>query len=67
MAGNTVNIEPELYRDVAELVRKTRAFDSVDEYVNFVLSELFGRADGRKADEAEERVVRERLKQLGYM
>ena len=67
MAENTVSIEPQLYRDVAALIRATGAFQSVDEYVNAVLSELFGRAGAREADQAEQRVLEERLRQLGYL
>ncbi|MCK4282898.1 MAG: CopG family transcriptional regulator [Candidatus Brocadiae bacterium] len=67
MAENTVSIQPQLYRDIAELVRRTGAFRSVDEYVNVVLSELFGRADDREADQAEQQMLEERLRQLGYL
>ena len=67
MECNTVTIAPQLYRHVAALVEKTGAFDSVDEYVNFVLSELFSVEDPRQADRHEEEMLRQRLEQLGYM
>ncbi|MGD2176122.1 MAG: hypothetical protein PVJ27_12015 [Candidatus Brocadiaceae bacterium] len=67
MSERKVVLDPELYRRIEELVNNSGAFDSVDDYVNCVLSELFGRAEPREADEAEERRLMERLKQLGYM
>ena len=67
MADNTVVIEATLYEEAAELVRTTGAFASVDEYVNFVLAELFGRPEGREADAAEEAGIQKRLKDLGYL
>ena len=67
MSENTVVIDAALYEEAAELVRTTGAFGSVDEYVNFVLAELFGKEEGRGADAAEEAGLHQRLKDLGYM
>ncbi len=67
MAEHTVTIDPGLYDEAAELVRTTGAFESVDEYVNVVLAELFGRTEGGDADEAQGAALRQRLEDLGYM
>ena len=66
MSEHSVAIDKALYEEAAELVRTTGAFQSVDEYVNVVLAELFGRTEGRQADAAEEAGLHQRLKDLGY-
>ncbi len=67
MPDDTVKLDPELHRRIAELVEVSGAFDSVEEYVNCVLAELFGESELREADEEKERMLRQRLKDLGYM
>jgi Arc/MetJ-type ribon-helix-helix transcriptional regulator len=67
MGEHDVSIEPELHAKIAAHVRATGAFASVDEYVNFVLSELFGEPGAAERDEAAERKeLLRRLKELGY-
>ena len=66
MADTTVRVEPQLYEAAAELVRTTGAFASVEEYVNFVLSELLRPQEQREADQAEQEALEQRLQQLGY-
>jgi len=41
-------------------------FSSLEELLTFVLQDL-ARDEARKADETEERLVEERLKELGYL
>jgi Arc/MetJ-type ribon-helix-helix transcriptional regulator len=67
MPDHTVVIEPVLYREAAELVATAGAFESVDDYVNFVLGELFGGSTAREADAKEERALLRRLEELGYV
>ncbi len=67
MADTTVKLEPELYKHAERLVASTGAFNGVDDYVNCVLSALFGYSGPAEADDAEEQRLRERLEQLGYM
>ncbi|MFO8009052.1 MAG: hypothetical protein R6V05_15105 [Candidatus Brocadiia bacterium] len=67
MPDHTVKLDPELHRRIAELVQNSGAFDSVEDYVNCVLAELFGEAGLHEADEDRERMLRQRLKDLGYM
>ena len=60
-----VSLPVELYSRVEERAKST-GFDSIDDYVAFVLEEVIkeeGEADISKEDEAE---VKRRLRSLGY-
>ena len=63
----TVFLPAELYNKAAERIRTTD-FGSVDEYVGFVLEEVVKEEEEEKAfSEAEEKEVKKRLKDLGYL
>ncbi|MBE9573142.1 MAG: CopG family transcriptional regulator [Proteobacteria bacterium] len=63
----TVFLPAELYSKVEERVKATN-FGSVDEYVEFVLEEVVKEDEGEKAfSEEEEKEVKKRLKDLGYL
>jgi Arc/MetJ-type ribon-helix-helix transcriptional regulator len=66
MEDRSVRIAPELYAEAEALVAASGAFASVEEYVNFVLAELFEPAEPRAQHEAERRELERRLRQLGY-
>lgn len=57
----------ELYSKIEERAKGAH-FGSVDEYVKFVLEEVIKEEDGESAfSEEEEREVKKRLKDLGYL
>ncbi len=57
----------ELYSKIEERVKATD-FSSVDEYVEFVLEEVIKEEEGESAfTEEEEKEVKKRLKDLGYL
>jgi Arc/MetJ-type ribon-helix-helix transcriptional regulator len=63
----TVSLPAELYGKVEERVKATE-FGSVDEYVEFVLREVVKEEEEDKAfSEEEEKEVKKRLKDLGYL
>jgi hypothetical protein len=62
----TIRVHPDLYRRVEEFIQATRAFEGVDEYVNFVLETLF-LSDEQVFSSKEAEVLSERLKALGYL
>jgi len=62
-----VSVPAELYNKIEERVRATD-FVSVDEYVEFVLEEAIKEEKGKSAfTEVEEKEVKKRLKDLGYL
>ncbi len=65
-----VEIPDELYRKIEERVKETE-FDSVDEYVAFVLKEVLESLEEEEEEqvfsEEEEEKVKERLRALGYI
>jgi len=61
----TVFLPAELYSKIEERVSATD-FGSVDEYVEFVLEEVV-KEEERAFSEEEEKEVRRRLKNLGYL
>jgi len=63
----TVFLPAELYSKVEERVKATD-FGSVDEYVEFVLEEVVKEEEQERAfSEEEEKEVKKRLKDLGYL
>ena len=69
MIKNKTNIEikSEYYRKIEKIVEHSNQFQTVSEYVNFVLKEmLFGFPDSGRT-ESEEDQIKKRLQGLGYM
>jgi Arc/MetJ-type ribon-helix-helix transcriptional regulator len=63
----TVLLPAELYGKIEERVKATD-FGSVDEYVEFVMEEVVKEEEEGKAfSEEEEKEVKKRLKDLGYL
>ena len=62
-----VEIRERYYREIERIVAQSGQFDSVADYVNFVLNEvLFGEGNDDSSEE-DEAVVRQRLRDLGYL
>lgn len=62
-----VEIRELYYREIERIVAQSGQFDSVADYVNFVLNEvLFGQGNDDSSEE-NEAVVRRRLRDLGYL
>ncbi len=62
-----VDIREPYYREIERIVAQSAQFDSVADYVNFVLNEvLFGEGNDDSSEE-DEAVVRQRLRDLGYL
>ena len=67
--SGAVNLPAELYKRVKDRAAATN-FESVDEYVIFVLSEVLKEEDeGEKlaVDSEQEKEIKKRLKELGYL
>jgi hypothetical protein len=66
MNSNVIKIDSDLYRKVEEFIHATRAFESVDEYINFLLETLF-LSDEQVLSNDETKILSERLRALGYL
>jgi Arc/MetJ-type ribon-helix-helix transcriptional regulator len=67
--SGTVNLPPELYKRIKDRATATD-FESVDEYVVFVLSEVLkeeGENEKLAVDNEQEKEIKKRLKELGYL
>lgn len=63
----TVHLSTELYQKIGERVKAT-GFESVDEYVTFILEEVLKEDKEKVAlDEQDEEEVKKRLRALGYL
>ncbi len=66
-----IEIPDEIYREIERRVRESEEFESVEEYVNFVLEELLKEDEEEEEEpvmsEEEEEMVKERLRGLGYL
>lgn len=65
-AVRTVRIPEEVAKKL-EVRLEGSAFDSVDAFVSFVLSRLLEEQGGPGFSEEDERVLKERLRSLGYI
>ncbi len=59
-----LSLPPELYKKIEERAKVT-GFESVDEYVKFVLEEVLKEEEATSNEEDEE--VKKRLRALGYL
>jgi len=60
-----IAIQSEYYREIEKIVAHSQQFDSVSEYVNFLLKEfLYGGDPSSKTDQA---ALQQRLQDLGYL
>jgi Arc/MetJ-type ribon-helix-helix transcriptional regulator len=67
-AKQTVEIPSDLHSAIQSKVRRTE-FDSVDEYIVYVLEEVVAASDDESAEynDVDEEEVQDRLKSLGYL
>lgn len=71
MAQKEINIPEELYVKIQKRVEESKEFDSVDEYVKYVLEQVVEKIEEKKEEKAyskeDEEKVKERLRSLGYL
>lgn len=62
-----IEIKTEYYKEIEKIVAQSSQFQTVSEYVNFILKEmLFGDTDSERT-KVEDEVIKKRLQDLGYM
>ena len=62
-----VEIREPYYLEIERIVAQSGQFDSVADYVNFVLNEVLFGEENDASSEEDEAVVRQRLRDLGYL
>ena len=62
----TINIRRSIYEKAKKYIEETGGFDSVEEFIEFIVEEAL-EATGETLSEEDKRKVEERLKDLGYM
>jgi len=69
MTKNKTNIEikSEYYREIEKIVGQSNQFQTVSEYVNFVLKEMLVGFTDSERTESEEDLIKKRLQDLGYI
>jgi len=64
----TVSISSSLFNKVVQRIQNPQTdFSSVDEYVEYVLTELFDEDNENETSEEESKQIQEELKRLGYI
>ena len=61
-----ISIRKSVYEKVKKYIEETGGFDSVEEFIEFVVEEAL-EATGETLSEEDKKKVEERLKDLGYM
>ncbi|KYC53477.1 MAG: hypothetical protein AMQ22_00267 [Candidatus Methanofastidiosum methylothiophilum] len=62
----TVKIPKRLIEEIKEYIKDSE-FKSVDDYVSFVIEEVLKDDDEAEFSEEDEKLVKDRLKDLGYL
>ena len=64
----TISISKNLFDKIELKIKNPQAgFSTVDEYVEYVLTELFNEDEDKEVSEEEAEQIREELKKLGYV
>ena len=63
-----ISISPSLFSKIEQRIQNPQtSFSTVDEYVEYVLTELFEEDDENETSEEESKQIQEELKKLGYI
>ncbi len=66
MEKENISISSELLVRIKEQVTKNR-FDTVEDYVEYVLNKVLAKVEDQVYDEEDEKKVKDRLRVLGYL
>jgi len=62
-----VEIKSEYYQKIEKIIAQSSQFQTVSEYINFVLNEMLFGDTGSRGTEREEDLIKKRLQELGYI
>ncbi len=63
----TIQISKELYEKASQYIEKVGGFNSVEEFVEFVLNEILTEEEKTELSKEDEELVKQRLRSLGYL
>lgn len=62
-----IEIQRKFYAEIERIVAQSSQFQTVSEYVNFVLKEMLFADNDSERTAAEDEVLKKRMRDLGYM
>ena len=62
-----INIKDTIYNKLDERVKESNEFNTVDEYSEYILNRVLEKMGGKTEVSKEEKIIKERLKKLGYI
>ncbi|NPA22909.1 MAG: CopG family transcriptional regulator [Crenarchaeota archaeon] len=63
----TIQISKELYEKARQYIEKVGGFNTVEEFVEFVLNEILTEEEQTAMTKEDEELVKQRLRSLGYL
>jgi Arc/MetJ-type ribon-helix-helix transcriptional regulator len=67
MEKKSVSLSPKLYNTILNRVENSSEFSTVDDYVSYVLTEIFKNESEQNYSKEEEAEIEKNLKDLGYI
>ena len=67
MEKKSVSLSPKLYNTILNRVENSDEFSTVDDYVSYVLTEIFKNESEQNYSKEEEAEIEKNLKDLGYI
>ena len=67
MEKKYVSLSPKLYNTILNRVENSDEFSTVDDYVSYVLTEIFKNESEKNYSQEEEEEIENNLKDLGYI
>ena len=67
MEKKSVSLSPKLYNTILNRVENSSEFSTVDDYVSYVLTEIFKNESEQNYSKEEEVEIEKNLKDLGYI
>ena len=67
MEKKYVSLSPKLYNTILNRVENSDEFSTVDDYVSYVLTEIFKNESEKNYSQEEEEEIEKNLKDLGYI
>lgn len=67
MEKQPISLSPKLYNTILQRIENSDEFLTVNDYVNYVLTEIFKNEPNQSYSKEEEEAIEKQLKDMGYM